>query len=134
MQYSVCHKLFGLNWIESIQIVTKYWMFEPSKLITFYHKYLLKDLSNSDPFITNFSKLNEWFIIFIIIFLSILNQLSKIWTVYLWINIVKYDVDQEIMINYQQFNLSFSPFANICLYMVEFETIWFSSIQTWLVR
>ena len=54
-----------------------------------------------------------------------LNLFSKIWTVYLWINMVKYDVDWEIT---NGLITVFHPFANICLYSVKFETIWLISI------
>ncbi len=71
--YLVCHKLFGLFWTKSIQKVSEYQIFEPSKLFIFHCKYLYKDWTNNVSFITAFSTLNEEFIIFI-------TKFCKFWT------------------------------------------------------
>jgi hypothetical protein len=62
--------------------------------------------------------------------LKILNLLSNIWTVYLWINTVKYNGDWEITITYENLHIVQSQFFTD---MLIFIYIWSNLIIFWFI-
>ncbi len=100
----------------------------------FYHKHLLKGWSNSALFTENFSKLNEYFMIFIIIFLNSEPIEQNLNSIFANKNGKIYKILTEKLHEItNSFILVFHPFANICLDLVKYKTNRFISIQIWLV-
>ncbi len=66
-----------------------------------------------------------------------MNLLSDIYTIYLQINMVTYDAEQEIMNNYENLEIVWSQFVTNKLIFIYIQSIsyiyWFISFWIWLV-